>query len=185
MKHFMNVTTIACSGWRAPRTVTTASRANRETGPKGAPLSEALRIHPNCSEGPACSQVGAPQDHWHSPPANPPVHTPITQYSTDSPQSLSQAAEALTDAMARPARSSPAPSVAHSSSSAQEHPSTGPRALAGPAPSTIGDGKGQHAPSLTESAGALTESARALTASAPLLMLLAQQPCKRVINSVE
>ena len=72
--------------------------------------------------------------------------------------------------MARPARPSPAPSVAHSSSSAQEHPSTGPRALASPAPSTIDNGKGQHAPSLTESAGAFTESARALTVSAPLLM---------------
>jgi hypothetical protein len=50
--------------------------------------------------------------------------------------------------------------------------SMGPRALASPAPSTNGDGRGQHAPSLTESAGALTESARALTVSVPLLMQL-------------
>ncbi len=63
--------------------------------------------------------------------------------------------------------------MAHSSSSAPEpHPSTGPRALASPAPSANGDGRGQHAPALTESAGALAESARALTVSALLLMQL-------------
>ncbi len=46
-------------------------------------------------------------------------------------KSLSQAAEALTDALARSALSSPAPSVAHTgSSSASEHPSTSPRAHA-------------------------------------------------------
>ncbi len=58
------------------------------------------------------------------------VESQITPLQLDSPQSLSQAAEALTGAPVRFARSLPAPSVAHSSNSASEHPSARPRALA-------------------------------------------------------
>jgi hypothetical protein len=88
----------------------------------------------------------------------PPADLQITPFSPDSPQSLSQAAEAPTGAPARSARSSPAPPVAHSSSPAPEHPSASPRALTSPAPPAHGDGWSQHAHALTESAGALTES---------------------------
>ena len=110
---------------------------------------------------------GAAQDHMHSRQA-PPADLRITPFSPDSPQSLSQAAEAPTGAPARSARSSTAPSVAHSSSPASEHPSASPRALASPAPPAHGDGWSQLAPALIESAGALTESAGAHTVSVPL-----------------
>jgi hypothetical protein len=100
----------------------------------------------------------------------PPAAPLITPLQLDSPQSLSQAAEAPTGAPDRFACSSPAPPVAHSSSSASEHPSARPRELASPAPPAHGDGGCQHAPALPESAKALTESAGALRASVPLPM---------------
>ncbi len=105
---------------------------------------------------------GCSASHTHSEHA-PPAELQITPFLSDSPHSLSQAAEALTGAPVRFARSSPAPPVAHSSSPASEHPSARPRALASPAPSAYGDGRSQHAPALTESAGALI-------VSVPLLM---------------
>ena len=79
-------------------------------------------------------------------------------FSPDSPQSLSQAAEAPTGVPTRSACSSLAPPVAHSSSPASELPPASPRALASPAPPAHGDGGSQLAPALTESAGALTGS---------------------------
>ena len=108
------------------------------------------------------------QDHKHSEHA-PPAAPLITPLQLDSPQSLSQAAEAPTGAPDRFACSSPAPPVhgAQQQLSLGAHPSARPRALASPAPPAQGDGGCQHAPALTESAKALTESAGVLIASAP------------------
>jgi hypothetical protein len=99
---------------------------------------------------------GSPtQPSEHAPPAAPLITPP----QVDSPQSLSQAAEAQTCALDRFACLLTAPPRAHSSSSASVHPSVRPRGLASPAPPPAqGDGGFQHAPVLTESTMVLTES---------------------------
>ena len=112
---------------------------------------------------------GSPtQDHKpseHAPPAAPLITPP----QVDSPQSLSQAAEAQTGAPDRLACILTAPPGAHSSSSASVHPSVRPRELASPAPPPAqGDGGFQHAPVLMESTMALTESVGALITNVPL-----------------
>ena len=104
--------------------------------------------------GPGNPEGAVHSRHCQAPPAD----SQILPFSSDSPQSLSQAAEAPTGVPTRSACSSLAPPVAHSSSPASEHPPASPRALASPAPPAHGDGGSQLAPALTESAGALTGS---------------------------
>ena len=87
---------------------------------------------------------------------------------TDSPQLLSQAAEAQTGAPDRLARPPTVPPGAHSSSSVSVHPSVRPCEPASPAPPPVhGGGGAQHAPVLKEGTMTLTESVGALIASPP------------------
>ncbi len=76
------------------------------------------RRHPNPHPpAPATRRPGAAQDHTHSRQA-PPADSQIMPFSLDSPQSLSQAAEAPTGVPTRSACSSLASPMAHSSSPA-------------------------------------------------------------------
>jgi hypothetical protein len=131
------------------------------------------RTDPAAGPGNKLSGSGHPgsstQDHKpseYAPPAAPLLSPP----QVDSPQSLSQAAEAQTGAPDRFARLFlTAPPRAHNSSSAPVHPSVRPRKPASLAPPPAqGDGGAQHAPVLKESTMTLTESVGALIARAPL-----------------
>jgi hypothetical protein len=131
------------------------------------------RADPAAGPGNELSGSGHPgistQDHKsseHAPPDAPLLSPP----QVDSPQSLSQAAEAQTGAPDRFACLLTAPPGAHSSSSAPVHPSVRPRELAikpRPAATRARRRGGQHAPVLKESTMTLIESVGALIASAP------------------
>ena len=104
---------------------------------------------------------GSPTQDYKPSKHAPPTAPLITPPQVDSPQSLSQAAEAQTAAPDRLACILTAPPGAHSSSSASVHPSVRPRELASPAPPPVqGDAGGSSTPPavLMESTMALTES---------------------------